>query len=264
MALLIVAVVFVNNSLWASVAEADFESAKQFMQNIGLQIDDVAWTIGRKATVRYSSRDGSVGLLPLALNYTVYVKTQGSESYDFFASYEVGALLFNIPVSKFSLLDGYYELVYPPSVSNLTMTGTSAPVARIFCVEKLTPPMSDGSFIRIVIAPSIRSLFSNMTTTSSSTFFVKLYLPVLVQGSAQGSSQSVTLIGNSVRADTEDQVTSVRVTVDFPDATSQQGFDASFFHFPSLNQVINVPPGYDDSVLEFYSGKVEVELGVHL
>jgi hypothetical protein len=197
------------------------------------------------------------------LTYTVYIKTQGSGVYQFFASYDVGVLLFNVPVSKFSVYDGYYELIYPSSASTLTFTGTSAPVARVFGVEKLTPPMSDGSFIRVVVAPSIRSLFSNMTTATGSTYYVKLYLPVLAQGSASGTSQSVTLTGSSVTTHTQNQVTSVQVTVDFPNATLQQGFDASFFHFPSLVQQIDVPPGYSDSVIEFYSGRVEVELGVH-
>jgi hypothetical protein len=256
-ALITVALVFVNNRLWANVAESDFSSAKQFMQTIGLQIDDVAWTIGRKATVRYSSTYGTVNFLPSALNYTVYVNDQ------FFASYKVGVLLFNIPVSRFSLYDGLYELIYPSLVSNLTFTGTSAPVARVFAVEKLTPPMSDGSFIRIVVAPSIRLLFSTTSASGTSTSYIRLYLPVLVRGSAQGSYQSVTLTGNSLTTSTKNQVTSVKVTVGFPSETSQQGFDASFFHFPSSYQVIPVPPGYSDSVLEFYSGEVKVELGAY-
>jgi hypothetical protein len=262
-ALLSVAVVFVNNFLWARLAESDFNSAKQFMQTIGLHIDDVAWTVGRKATVRYSSAYGNVDFLPSALNYTVYVKTQGSGNYQFFASYKVGILLFNVDVSRFSLYDGYYELIYPVTVENLTITGTSAPVARVFGVEKLTPPMSNGSFVRVVIAPSVRLLFSNITEQSGSTIYTRLYLPVLVRGDVQGSSQSVTLTGTSIAANTIDRVTSIKVTVDFPDNTSQQGFDASFFHFPSLTQVIDVPLGYSDSVLELYSGDVKVELGVH-
>lgn len=262
-ALLSVAVFFVSARLYASVAESDFNSAKQFMQTIGLQIDDVAWTVGRKATVRYSSTYGTMNFLPSALNYTVYVKTQGSGSYERFASYKVGVILFNIPTSKFSLYEGYYELIYPSTVSNLTFTGTSAPVARTFCIEKLTPPMSDGSFVRAVVVPSIRSTFSNMTATNSSTYYVKLYLPVLVAGSNHGSAQSVTLTGSSVQANTRNQITSVKVTVEFPYETSIQGYDASFFHFPTLTQIIDVPAGYTDSVLEFYTGEVKVELGVH-
>jgi hypothetical protein len=261
-ALLSVAVVFVNNRLWTSVAEGDFSSAKQFMQTIGLQIDDVAWTMGRKATVRYTSTYGALRLLPSALNYTVYVK-QGSGSYQFFASHTVGAILFDLPISKFSLYDGYYELIYPASVSNLTFTGTSAPVARVFGIEKLTPPMGDGSFIRVVVAPTMRSLFSNMTTTTGSTYYMRLYLPVLVQGMSSGSSQSVTLTGSSVTAKTKNQITSVKVTLDFPNQTYQQGFDSSFFHFPTLTQEFNVPSGYTNSILEFYSGTTTVELGVH-
>jgi type II secretory pathway pseudopilin PulG len=261
--LIIVATAFVNSFLWARVAESDFSSAKQFMQTVGLQIDDVAWTVGRKATVRYSSTYGTVDFLPSALNYTVYAKTQGNATYQFFASYKVGVFLFNMPVSKYSLYDGYYELIYPASASNLTFTGTSAPVARVFGIEKLTPTMSDGSFVRVVVVPSVRSLFSNMTSTSGSTYYTRLYLPVLTQGSSHGSSQSVTLTGNSVTAKTKNQITSIRITVDFPSGTSQQGFDSAFFHFPTLTQVINVPLGYSDSVLELYAGVVNVELGVH-
>jgi hypothetical protein len=262
-ALIVVAASFVSSSIWARVAESDFNSAKQFMQTVGLQIDDVAWTVGRKATVRYSSTYGTVDFLPLALNYTVYVKTQGNATYQLFASYKVGILLFNTPVSRYSLYDGYYELIYPASASNLTFTGTSAPVARVFGIEKLTPPMSDGSFVRVAVVPSVRSLFSNMTSTSGSTHYTRLYLPVLTQGSNHGSSQSVTLTGNSVTANTKNQITGIKVTVDFPSGTSQQGFDSAFFHFPTLTQVIGVPTGYSDSVLELYAGVVNVELGVH-
>lgn len=262
-ALLSVTAVYVNNILWAKAAESDYNSAKQFMHTMGLQIDDVAWTTGRKATVRYSSAYGDVDFLSSALSYAVYVKTQGSENYQFLASRTVGVLLFNMPVSKYSLYDGYYELLYPASAENLTFTGTSAPVARVFGVEKLTPPMSNGSFSRVVVTPSVRSLFSNMTTTSGSTFYTRLYLPVLTQGSVTGSYQSVTLTGNSVTAITKNRVTSIKVTVDFPAATRQQGFDASFFHFPSLEQVFDVPAGYSDSQLELYIGEVKVDLGVH-
>jgi len=262
-ALLSVTAVYVNNILWLRAAESDFNSAKQFMQTMGFQIDDVAWTIGRKATVRYSSAYGNVDFLPSALNYTIYAKIQGSSNYEFVTSYKVGVLLFNMPVSKYSLYDGYYELIYPTSAENLTFAGVSAPIARVFAVEKLTPPMSDGNFVRIIVAPSVRSFFSTMTTTNSATFYTKLYLPVLVQGINKGSYQSVTFTGDSVAATTKNRVTSVKVTVAFPTETSQQGFDASFFHFSSLEQVIDVQPGYSDSQLEFYIGEVKVDLGVH-
>jgi hypothetical protein len=261
-AMIAVAFIFVNVVLWGRVAESDFDSGKQFMQTIGLQIDNVAWTVGSKATVRYSSTYGGVSFLPWALNYTVYVKTQGSGNYQFFYSNRTGVLLFNVDESKFSLGDGYYELIYPAVVKNLTLTGTSAPVARVFGVEKLTPHMSDGSYVRVVVAPSIRSSFANMTT-SGSTYYTRLYLPVLSTGPASGSSQSVTLIGNSIATKTTNKVTSIKITVDFPITTASQGFDASFFHFPTLTQIINAPSGYSDSVLELYVGQVNVELGVN-
>jgi len=258
-ALLSITLVFANNLLWSRIAESDFNSAKQLMQTIGLQVDDVAWTVGRTETIRYSSRFGDVTLLSSALNYTVYVKTKGSPTYQFLASYQVGVLLFNIPISKYSLGNGYYELIFPSQNNTLTLTGTSAPVIREFAVEKL--PMGDGNYIRVVVAPCIRSLFSTVNMSGSSTYYVKLYLPVLTKGSAPRLTESVTVTGNAVGAKTVSNVASINVTVSFPSSTAQMGFDASFFKFPSRYQVIDVPSGYDDAVLDFFVGGVTVEFG---
>jgi hypothetical protein len=257
-ALLSITLVFANSFLWSKIAESDFNSAKQLMQTIGLQIDDVAWTPGRTETIRYSSKCGEVAFLSSALNYTVYVKTKGSPTYQLLASYKVGVLLFNIPISKYSISNTYYELIFPSQNNTLTLTGTSAPVIREFAIEKI--PMGDGNYIRVVAAPCIRSLFST-TNTSDNDYYVKLYLPYLTQGSAPRLTQSVTVTGNSLNAKTVSNVASINVTVSFPSSTALMGFDASFFRFPRLYQVINIPNGYDDAVLEFFVGGVVAEFG---
>jgi len=259
-ALLGITMVFANGFLWSKIAEGEFNSAKQFMQTVGLAIDDVAWTVGRTETIRYSSKYGDITMMPSTLKYTVYVKTEGSGTYQLFASYEVGVLLFNIPVSRYSVSNDYHELIFPSQDETLTLTGTSAPVARVFAVEKL--PMSDGDYIRVVVAPSIRSLFSTINA-SSSVYYVKLYLPVVTKGSEARLAQSVTVTGSSISATTISHVTSINVTVSFLREDSPENFDASFFNFPSLCQVIDIPPGYDDSVLEFYASEVTVEFGIN-
>lgn len=260
-ALLSVALVFANNFLLSKIAESDFDSAKLLMKTIGLQIDDVAWTVARTETIQYASKFGEVTLLSSALNYTVYVKTEGDSDYQFLVSYPVGVLLFNIPTSRYSLGNDYYELLFPSQNNDLTLAGTSAPVIREFAVEKL--PMVGGSYIRIVVAPCIRSLFSMINMSGSSTYYVKLYLPCITQGNSPRSTQSVTVTGNSINATTVSHVTSINVTVSFPSPTADMGFDASFFKFPSLYQVINVPDGYEDSILQFFVGGVTVEFGIN-
>lgn len=260
-ALLMVTIVFINNRLWSSVAESDFNSARQYMQTVGLQIDDVAWTMGRKETVRYASSYGSVSISQTeAINYTIYVKTQGSSTYQYFANYASHILLFNIPTSKYSLANDYYEQIYPQTTSTITFSGTSAPVARVFAREIL--PMTDGNFARIVVTPAVRVLSSSVNSSSSKVYYLKLYLPVLEAGSAHGSAQSVTMTGASIVTSTLSKITSINVTVTFPLTTRAQGFDSSFFRFSSLSQVINVPGGYNDAILELYGGKVETVLGV--
>ena len=259
--LLSVTLIFANNSLRSKIAESDFNSAKQFMQTVGLQIDDVAWMVGRTETVRYSNKYGEVTIEPSTLNYTVYVKTNGSSTYEFFASYEVGVLLFNVPTSSYSVTNGFWQLIFPSQNDTLTLKGTSAPIVRIFAVEKM--PMYDGSYLRVVVAPAIRALFSSINTSSSSTYYVKLYLPILTPGEAPRLSQSVTLTGNSIGANTINSVTSINVTVSFPRESPPESFDDYFFNFPSLSEVIDIPPGYSDAVLEFYVSEVMVEFGIN-
>jgi hypothetical protein len=251
-----VALVFANGLLLSKVAESDFNSAQQFMQTVALTLDDVAWTVGRTETIGYSTKYGSVTNMSSTLNYTVQVQT-GNSTYQPFASYTIGVILFNIKTSQYSMTNGYWEPIFPSTSTNLTLTGTSAPIARVFAVEKL--PMSDGNYIRVVVAPSIRLMNSTIVTPGNSAYYVKLYLANPTVGSSPRLSQTVTLTGNNINAKTWSNVTKIKVTVTFPKA----GFDNTFFHFPQTSQVITVNPTKYPAggVLEFYVGGVTVNFG---
>ena len=223
---------------------------KQFMQTVGLQIDDVAWTIGRTQTVSYSSKFGQVNFQSVALNYTVYINDA------FFASYDTGIILFNMPASKYSLGNNYYESVYPSSRSFL-QTGTSAPVSRVYVMEKL--PMNDGNFIRIVVVPIIRMMNSTIFAGGEQISYFKFYLPILSSGPHPRHSQSITLRGENVSVRTQGDANSVRIEVSFPKESI--GFDSDFFNFENQTVYVNVPPG---SIIEFYTGEVIVSLGLHV
>jgi hypothetical protein len=250
-AILGVALGFANNFLWSRVAEGEFDSSKQLMQTVGLQIDDVAWTVGRTETILYASQYGDVVFVPSTLNYSVSVN--GGEP----QQYTTGALMFNLPTSRYSVTNDYWERIFPVPDQSLTLKGTSAPVARIFAVEKIPTP--DGSYIRVVVAPSIRVLYSSINTTLSSTYFVRMYLPVLSAGEAPRLSQSITLTGQSVNALTTNDVSSISVNVAFP----REDFDSAFFNFPEENENIPIPSGYDNVVLELYLSEVSVEFGLN-
>jgi len=102
-AILSVALLFANNLLWC-----DFDSSRQLMHTAGLQIDDVAWTVGRTETIRYSSQYGEVVLEPLILTYTVSVESNGGpEQYEF----STGALMFNLPTSRYTITNGYWQRI---------------------------------------------------------------------------------------------------------------------------------------------------------
>jgi len=250
--LLLVTIVFANNFLNARMAENEFSAMKQFMQTVGLQIDDIAWTIGRTQTIRYASKFGQVMFESLALNYTIYVN-----DVVYVANFSTGVLLFNMPIDKYNVANNYHERVFPSSDRSFLQRGTSAPVSHVFVIEKI--PMNDGNFIRVVVAPSIRMLNSTISTGGGNTNYFKFYLPVLSSGTNPRNSQSVTLMASGVSVETQNTVNKIKIHVNFP--KSGLGFDGNFFNFDSTDEEVIVPNG---SIIEFYTGEVVVSLGLHL
>jgi len=249
--LLLVTVTFGNNFLNARMAENEFSAIKQFMQTVGLQIDDVAWTIGRTQTIRYASRFGQVNFESLALNYTVYVNDNV-----FLANYSTGILLFNMPISQYSVSNNYSERIFPSSDSSFLQVGTSAPVSHVYVIEKL--PMNDGNFIRVVVAPSIRMLNSTISTGEEAKNYFRFFLPVLSSGSHPRYSQSVTLAGSKVSVKTKGALNNVTIHVSFP--KHSLGFNEDFFNFERVDEEVDIPDG---SIIEFYTGEVIVSLGLY-
>lgn len=246
--LITVALSFASNFLLLRMAESEFSSSRQFMQTLGLQIDDVAWVIGRTETARYSSKYGDVAV-KTALNYTIYINTTTQSNLKFYTN-TTNIICFNMPVHHYSVGNNYFELLYPSSNVGFLLSGASAPVARVFAVEKL--PMADGSFVRVVVIPTIRML----NLTIGNTKYIRLYLPILVEGEAPRHSQSVTFTSESI-SKTGDTVTGIKVEVDFPLA----GFDNLFFNFPNTEESISIT---EETVLELYVGGVDMALGVHV
>ncbi len=249
--LLLVTIVFANNFLSSRMAENEFSATKQLMQTLGLQTDDVAWTIGRTQTTRYAGRFGVVNFESLALNYAVYV----NDTF-FLGNYSTGVLLFNMPIDKYSMGNNYEERITPSSDRSFLQVGTSAPVCHVFITEKV--PMNDGNYIRVIVAPSIRMLNSTITNGGVVTNYFKFYLPILRAGVSPRHSQSVSLAGSSVLVDTESSVTKVKIHVSFQKASL--GFDSQFFNFDSVNEEVDVPNG---SIVQFYTGEVTVSLGLY-
>jgi hypothetical protein len=246
--LLLVTIVFANNFLNARLAENEFSAMEQFMQTVGLQLDDVAWTIGRTQTIRYASKFGQVSFQTAALNYSVYAKIGASLVR--LLTNTTGIILFNMPINKYSISNNYFRRIYPSSDGSFLQQGTSAPIAQVFTVEKV--PMFDGNYIRVVLAPTIRMLNS----TIGSQKYYKFYLPYLVQGSNPRYSQSITIATQNVARISA--VNSIMINVTFPNAV--MGFSSSFFNFKSTTVTVNIPNG---SIVEFYFGEVIVSLGLY-
>jgi hypothetical protein len=126
--------------------------------------------------------------------------------------------------------------------------------------------MSDGSYIRVVVAPSIRMLNTAIstvnTTTVNTTNYCNFYLPILVAGSSSYTSQSVRLVGNAISLNTislnmTSPLQKVKIQVSFPQGLA--GFDESFFNFDNLTKEVSVAAG---SIIQFYTMSITVLLGV--
>jgi hypothetical protein len=146
--------------------------------------------------------------------------------------------------------------MFPSSDDSFLQVGTSAPVCHVFVIEKL--PMNDGSFIRIVVAPSIRMLNSTISTGGEVKNYFKFYLSILSPGLHPHRSQSITLEGKKVSVEIEDSINTIKIQAAYPKV--DLGFGQDFFDFESSEEVIDVPDG---SVMEFYTGEVILSLGLH-
>ena len=251
--MILVAMGFANNFLDARMAENEFSTNKQFMLTTGLQIDDIAWTIGRTQTVRYSSQYGNMKFLSPAVNYTFEINT--GSGWETLFSNTTGMILFNIPVSTYSVSNNYFERVLPSSNGSFLQQGPSAPVSQVFCVEKL--PMIEGNYTRIAAVPSIRMLNSTIQGPAGApTNYYKFYMPTLAAGNHLYRSQSITMTGNDIAKIVRNDVDQVRISVTFPNDDS--GFDADFFKFDHISETVTLLP---NSVVEFYVGTVIVTLG---
>jgi hypothetical protein len=257
MVMVLVAVSYASNILNSRLAENEFVACKQFMLSTGLQMDDVAWTVGRTQTISYSTRFGQVEVVSLALNYSVDMHSAtGWETV--LSNVTTGMILFKMPISEYNLGNNYFERVLPSQNNAFLQEGPSAPVSHVFVRELL--PMNDGSFLRIAAVSSIRVLNSSIggPTPSASTMYCKFFLPTLERSSKNPAlSQSVTMTGGKVTKIIRSGIDKVNITVSFPSVSS--GFNSTFFNFDRLVETKTLPAG---SVVEFYIGNVIVSQGL--
>lgn len=250
-----VAMTYAQNILNLKMAENEFTSNKQFLQTTGDQVDDVAWSIGRTQTISYSNKYGNVQFKDVALNYTFSIHTSsGWEDLTFDGT--TGIIMFNMPVRSYSIGNNYFERIPSNANSSFLLPDSTSPISQVICEQK--QPMNDGSYSRIVLVPTIRMLSSSVSSQSqTATNYFKFYLPSLDNGTNRYLSQSITLTGDGISKVTRSGVDQVRIDATFPMADSL-GLDSSFFQFQSDSITLTLP---QDSVVEFYTGKVVVAIG---
>ena len=252
--LVFVAMNYANSSLTVQIAGDEFSASKQFMQNAGLQIDNVAWTIGRTNTVDFTAKYGQVKFVPNVIRYTFEVNSGGS--WQTLYNSTTGMIMYKMPVTTYNLGNNYFSRIMPENSGSILQWNASAPVAQVFATEII--PMNDGGYARIVAVPTIRALNSTLVTGGS---YYKFYLPTLLSGQNPYLSQSVTLVGSSLtRVVPSGTISQIRISATALAAPSNPpGFNSSFFNFDHTSETVNIPNG---SFVELYSGAVSVSIGM--
>jgi hypothetical protein len=260
--MVLVTMLFANDFLQKTLSENEYKANKQFMQTTGLQIDDVAWTLGRTQTSVFSSRYGLVNFEPTVLTYTFEAKS-GSGNWTPIGNWSTGIFMFSMPASLYSLGNGYFERVFPKGGSFL-QNGTNAPVSQVFVTQKAA--LQKGNSLRVVVVPTIRVLNSTISSGSQAQNYLKFYLPILGNGSNLFLSQSVTLAGTGIVKAAQTGVTQVRITASIPVSAQALGYDlgtlssnSSFFRFQSLSTTFTASA---PSTVELYVSTVKVSLGI--
>ena len=64
-----------------------------------------------------------------------------------------------MPVGSYSLGNNYFERLPSNANSSFLLSGSSSPISQVICEEKV--PMSDGSYTRIALVPTMRVLSFN-------------------------------------------------------------------------------------------------------
>ena len=247
-----------NSILNTSLAENEFDAAEQFMFTTGLQIDNVAWTVGRTQTINYYSKFGHVRLQTLALNYSVQMYSSGIPVF-YKTNITTGMVLFNMPLTAYNLCNDYFKRLLPANQSSesqpypFLQEGPTAPVSHVFVHELL--PTNDESYLRVAAVPSIRVLNSSIYSPTQSTAYYKFFLPTLARSSENPQlTQSITMVGGEITKVIRKDIDQVEITVSFP-----SGFGEDFFKFDGPVETMLLDP---PSVVEFYTGTVIVSQGL--
>jgi hypothetical protein len=253
--MILIAMSYANNILSLKMAQNEYSTNKQFMQTTAQQIDDIAWTVGRTQTVSFSNKYGNMQFQAVALNYTFRIHTSSGWE-NLTLSGKTGIIIYNMPVGSYSLGNNYFQRLPSNGTSSFLLSGSTAPISQVICVQKV--PMTDGTYSRIALVPNMRMLSSTITSTN----YFKFYLPDIENGTNLYRSQSITLTGNGITKVTRSGVDQVSISVSFPKASL--GFDSSFFNFNTASITLNsssTPKLPANSVVEFYVGKVVVAIG---
>lgn len=245
---------WVQTSLARHDGENDFTLAQTFMKNIGLSLDDVAWHPGQSNTLQYSSQSAEIHLRPGLVHYKIEVWKVGDHGYSTLREWDTSVLFYDLPITKYSLDNTYFENILPSNMTQLVQNSTEAPITRVFAVQR-PPIIGENAYIKVGVASLFRIVQFNINAGGTSTSYLKLYLANMTLGPlTTANPRYITLTGENVDASVINDVIHLRITISFPNSAS--GYDSSFFNFPVTTQTIDFP--VSGAELELYLGHVQV------
>lgn len=257
--LVLVTATYADNELTLQMAEGEFSSNSNFMQTTGMQIDNVAWTIGRTETIDYTVKYGQVAFAPNVLTYTFEMLNKAGavlETYTF----TTGMVLYNMPASSYSVGNDYFSRIVPSTSSSFVQWNVSSPVYQVFESENIA---AYGPYARIITVPTVRVLNSTLNGAG----YYEFYLPSLVSATSPYHSESLTLTGSGLSMETPSgNIASVQITatpassvINSLNPALDFKVNNAFFDFQSPTETIAIS---SNSLVEIYIGQVTVSIGI--
>jgi len=245
---------FVQTSLARHDGENEFTLAQTFMKNIGLSVDDVAWHPGQSNTIQYSSKSAEINLRPGLIHYKIEVWRVGDHAYSPLKEFDTSVLFYDLPLTRYSLDNTYFENILPSSMTQLVQNSTEAPIARVFAVQR-PPIVGENAYIKVGVASLLRSVQFNINANGVKTSYLKVYLANMTLGPlTTANPRYITLTGKNVDASVYNNILHLRITISFP--KSANGYSQSFFSFPVTTQTIDFPAS--GAEVELYTGNLQV------
>jgi hypothetical protein len=222
----------------------EYESMKSFMKTFASHVDKAAWNPGLTRTLSHANQYGLFEGVNNVLEYSIYV--DAGAGWNLIGNFYTGLWQYKISTSYYGAGNDYFSLLSPFSMKFMR-EGVNEATSVVW--ERELHPMSDGSYLRILAAPTIR-VYNYTIAAGETHYYYRVMIPLMnYMGSFTINRVGITGVKYSLNSTTTG--VGIRAVVTFPNVN----YGSSLFHFEQTSYDISTPSG---SIVEIFIGEVNI------